>query len=658
MSAKGFQERLPFPEPPAVVPGPGKNEPTIWVRRFVLRRVPTDPPIQDIPLTRGLNIIWSPPGTDPESFAIGHAAGKSLFCRLLRYCFGEETFADQEDLDAIQKQFPLGVVGIETRVQGKTWSIQRPLNSSRPSLAAEVDLLELLTEHHIGGFSAFTKALQDATAANKLQEFAPEAGNAWLFLLAWLTRDQECRLDGIVHWRYPSSSSKPIVQLAKAEARHNLLRIILRLYSPETEKLKQQAATSDKKAASCETKRLETEEQLETLRKELADRLKISSAEVWPPPKGVLQDEAQAHDAHRNHLKSLARQQVPPQPKVAKGSKFDIDVHELAKYNATLGALAKEIKALETDIATTREKVKLSDETHSVLSAKAREAKYPRCPYDGTPLDVERSRFVCPMATLPDPYSAEQAAKDAENAKNQAKDDLRRLEDLMKGKAAEQARIQTLSRGLETRISSQETRLSEANQAMSNAFAVQQKISQLFEIHRRLKAEIEEEKAAKEKARKAQNLVKASPSEHPPTRLQHWFDFLVRRIFAPDAQGWITLGGKGFSPKIEWRRRQRSVALGSLQVVLFDLAAMLCAVEGLSEAPAFMLHDSPREGDLDQWAYHRIFKALLEFGPNIDTAPFQYIVTTTTNPPEEVQERVRLRLSSDKAENRLFKVDL
>lgn len=87
-------------------------------------------------------------------------------------------------------------------------------------------------------------------------------------------------------------------------------------------------------------------------------------------------------------------------------------------------------------------------------------------------------------------------------------------------------------------------------------------------------------------------------------------------------------------------------------------AAMLCAVEGNSQAPAFLVHDSPREGDLDPWTYARLLEALFELGPDESTAPFQYIVTTTTDPPEGVRSRVRLKISAGEEQQRLFQVDL
>ena len=141
--------------------------------------------------------------------------------------------------------------------------------------------------------------------------------------------------------------------------------------------------------------------------------------------------------------------------------------------------------------------------------------------------------------------------------------------------------------------------------------------------------------------------------------LTKWFDVLVKRIVAKDATGEVTLDGKGLHAMIQWRGRRRSVALNSLRIVLFDIAAMLCAVEGTSSAPAFLLHDSPREGDLDPWTYARLFETAFALGHEEENAPFQYIITTTTEPPEgEIRGRVRTELSARSYETRFFLVDL
>ncbi len=183
-------------------------------------------------------------------------------------------------------------------------------------------------------------------------------------------------------------------------------------------------------------------------------------------------------------------------------------------------------------------------------------------------------------------------------------------------------------------------------------------VRRLFELRAQCDNALRAEAEAKEALRGRQDGQVEGLSAFSTGKLERWFDFLVQRVVAPEATGAIVLDGNGLHPRIQWRGTRRSVALNSLQIVLFDLAAMLCAVEGDSRAPAFLVHDSPREGDLDPWTYARLFEALFELGPNESTAPFQYVVTTTTDPPEEVRSRVRLRISAGEEQQRLFRVDL
>jgi hypothetical protein len=184
-------------------------------------------------------------------------------------------------------------------------------------------------------------------------------------------------------------------------------------------------------------------------------------------------------------------------------------------------------------------------------------------------------------------------------------------------------------------------------------------VRRLFELAAAVDQALRAELEAKERLRAHQESQNAGLSAYSTAKLERWFDFLIRRIVSPDAQGTVTLDGNGLHPKIHWRGTRRSVALNSLQVVLFDLAAMLCSVEGDSRAPAFLVHDSPREGDLDPWTYARLFEGIFELGPDESSAPFQYIVTTTTDPPDgRVRSRIRLQLSASEEQHRLFRVDL
>src|SRR5712671_2252106 len=78
-----------FPRPPfSITPEPGRKEPRLWVRRLVIWREPGEI-IRTIDLKPGFNIVWSRDPGSQQTGPIGHGGGKTMFCRLLRYCLGE-----------------------------------------------------------------------------------------------------------------------------------------------------------------------------------------------------------------------------------------------------------------------------------------------------------------------------------------------------------------------------------------------------------------------------------------------------------------------------------------------------------------------------------------------------------------------------------------
>jgi hypothetical protein len=123
----------------------------------------------------------------------------------------------------------------------------------------------------------------------------------------------------------------------------------------------------------------------------------------------------------------------------------------------------------------------------------------------------------------------------------------------------------------------------------------------------------------------------------------------------------IKLDGHGLKVDAEFAGRGEvsTAALDSLKIVAFDLAAMHMAIEEQADLPAFLIHDSPREADLDALLYAGLFKLVHQW-EEAGTPCFQYIVTTTTAPPAELQDEryVRLQMSSTPADMRLFAMDI
>ncbi len=92
-----------------------RPEPLVWISRLLI--VDSTEPlevVQSISLHRGLNVVWSTDtdrGDGEVPVMTGHGAGKTTFCRLLRYCLGEPSFGQKLLVQRIRSEFPKGMVG-------------------------------------------------------------------------------------------------------------------------------------------------------------------------------------------------------------------------------------------------------------------------------------------------------------------------------------------------------------------------------------------------------------------------------------------------------------------------------------------------------------------------------------------------------------------
>jgi hypothetical protein len=101
-------------------------------------------------------------------------------------------------------------------------------------------------------------------------------------------------------------------------------------------------------------------------------------------------------------------------------------------------------------------------------------------------------------------------------------------------------------------------------------------------------------------------------------------------------------------------------AIETLSVLLADVSCLIYNSKAeTSHLPGILIHDSPREADLGK----RLYYSFLRFVANLqerfghDNAPFQYILTTTTSPPKELQAEkyVKLHLNASMQDELLFR---
>lgn len=142
--------------------------------------------------------------------------------------------------------------------------------------------------------------------------------------------------------------------------------------------------------------------------------------------------------------------------------------------------------------------------------------------------------------------------------------------------------------------------------------------------------------------------------------LSRKFSAIIRELLGDDAKGSVVLTGKGLEVKINVGGDRCSAATESLKVIAFDLACLCQSLEGRTRTPAFLLHDSPREADLGRTIYDALFDLIRRLESDIAGQVFQYIITTTSRPPETLTAKpwLREKLKGEPGHERLLRRNL
>ena len=117
------------------------------------------------------------------------------------------------------------------------------------------------------------------------------------------------------------------------------------------------------------------------------------------------------------------------------------------------------------------------------------------------------------------------------------------------------------------------------------------------------------------------------------TRFDELFGYVCRGVLGGGISASVSLTGQGIQADVE----VGGMAMESLKAIAFDLAATLMSIEGRTVVPAFLVHDSPREADLGVSIYHRWFRFIASLEKLSADSLFQYIITTTSEPPQELR---------------------
>ena len=643
----------------SVKPPPGVTQPALWVRRLTIWRAPGDP-VRTIELGPGLNFVWSPDPADVqgprEAGDLGHGAGKTLFCRLLRYCLGEDRFAPEAQRLSIGSAFLNGWVSAEVMLNSAHWGVLRPLGVGRGHFAVQGVLPEQLFGRldKPAGMRPLLQAIEGQILTPDVAMRMPglPSHDAWRIALAWLTRDQECRFDHVLDWRSADSDSESPVRAMSRGRLQDAMRVLVGAISTEEIALQESvsAKTEAHKAQLQDVARRQWS--CERSRRDIIQALGLRPDEV---AEGKLGIEA-LQQAARRHLSRVS--QVSPDVDVSNPGdlrqRYRDAEKQVSELNNKLAGLAGSLQPHQELLRQYRSELPFS-------SVQIRDAEVPPCPICEVPIDRAR----------------------AEGCKLSHK-----LPDLAKLKQQHQALMETISKQQAVVVDVQTT-IASLNQqlppALATRDAIRQALSKAEKLHdqrsstwfksrrilddiRRLGSDWDEWELAQRQVSETVTQIEADRERLIAfrdrqaivfDRLSAHFDAIIRVTVGATASGRVTLDGNGVRLVVQLGGEQSTAAIESLKIIAFDLAVMCMSIEGGTHLPAFLVHDSPREADLGLSVYHQLFSMVATLEGQ-DGSPFQYIVTTTTQPPPAFQKEpwLRLELHGAPATERLLRCDL
>ena len=623
-----------------------RSSPRLWVETlWILDSLGTSKPLREIPLSRGLNLILSEPG----SGSTGHGVGKTAFCQLLRYVLEDPNWAAGSTLrDELRHSFPEGAAAARVHVDGKTWTVVKPWRHQQKYRAARnadwraVARDEVPNEHD-GYVSALNHKMVDILPVRKLPD--SEQAIQWHHILAWCSRDQECRYLDYYRWRAAGAGfSLP----AKSPAL--LVKIVLGLVDDTS--IHQALVRLDDELAT-ETEALT---ELEQRPRDLLDHVRHQLCEALGQPDS---SPFRATDLlNPASLQALAQQRMQGYSDELKRLKEELSGIERSRDRliAQRAPMAARIELLENQIA--RTKAAISDDWAEVERLKnvaaSLEAHLPNqcdlgdilvghCEYVRKRVDTlsakDARRAIAQKGTI------EKLGRDAARWRDAVTAILRGIQPI----ELELANLAERSNQLKTR----ELEALAGTQRLTDALAEYQFyediVANRFKWPERAHHEERLAQLSQDKDRLSLQLRQQS-GKYAARRaaIEFSLDSLAKQL---PGFSWGAFHDEDLRP---FRMGPpHSAALGVLETLVGDFVCLADSRHPESFHPGFLLHDSPREAELSEPMFWKFLTTAAACGDSV-----QYVVTTSTRAPTEFEQYVRLKLGNRSAREFLFRTRL
>jgi hypothetical protein len=644
---------------------PVRKLPRLWVETVWL--VESREPLvvtRAIGLHPGLNIIWAkePVSTEaPGLSSAGHGVGKTSLCLLMRYVLGDDAPSISLLREKAVGGFPKGGVAAKVHLEGSTWIVFRPYSAYGHSFAAQCETLEVLIQGDgDNDFRGYLYALEQFSIGRLPAQSLPGTNQLlkWRHLLAWCIRDQRTRFNGFYHWRdgeglgFTRSRRDPPLFVSS----------VLGLVDAELDQLLREVESTQVSFDQTKARVPELEREpvfaLSHADRQLRNRL------------GAENDEPLYETTIGPSLEARVKAVIAAANRDEELWEYEVEQAEeqLIQEQIHLSKLEKmfQLAEVELGIAKSLVDVNYADfERLTNLRERLEALDGSRCDYGGVEFSacqyIQTRKSTVNMTWHRDGKEVQTSAPELLRQLLRREAQLQDVSTAAAKQAQQIADEKVRLRRLRVRIATSESSRDFLKKAWGEL--------QLLDSHRAKSVDsvdlVEARKRYQELGLRLNSL--RTLVEVRRSRQSARLDALTSLTSCVSTRLLGATGRARFMPTHELRPFEvlrGGEAYQVLEVLLGDIVCLLdSATSDASSHPGFLVHDCPREADMSERLYREFFLTASEAAEQLcadGAIPFQFIVTTTSPPPEEVQGEayVVLELEPGFEEKLLFKRQL
>lgn len=636
--------------PTAMKTGDRRTTPLIWVKQVTLyKSLSPVEELRTIQFAPGLNIIQGKLDDSAQDFESGHGNGKTTLCRLIRYCLGEKTFGQEHVVAEVKHCFSHGYVGAVVVVDDEEWSVLRTVGSHRKEYAQQgISLADLAAAEDRPAYSEFLKRIQEVGLSRLQQREVLAGGDAiqWLHVLAICSRDQESRYDRFWNVR-PARSDSGFSKFTKVDVSLCVRAMLGMLDIREPQILKRQTALESELIElrkKIEGKIAEPAFHISQLRTRLLNEYGVEHADMAPLGSDGLFTISQVRDARLN---SIQKELDEIEQKIAD---FDTQIN---------GATARlnEIHEMQDRNVTAKE----ATATGSIVLEQSEGPKNERQTI------LEKMDKLCPTGELVrecQKVKEKLVQLDSEIASKKPTIEERQTVTTVQERDQAQAELGRQAERQENPLQQIRARLKQLNAEKNKLLKRTGVVSEWLRVIPKVTEELlkwhsveqgeepnqelttlrsdEKDKVAEGENLKTELTALLTKQNQRIQQFQRRFHGIVQKAINATFKGTVSVGKEELAFRISRDRSLAGEAYETLAVLLADLAIL---TESSSDAvchPGLLIHDSPREADLNVRLYEKVLETAFALMTNEQGETlYQYIVTTTTQPSEALRsERI------------------